>query len=54
MALLEDEYQPESGEEAGKKRRVCARNIEGMSAEPVSHVGGELLFRSDGAALGNP
>ena len=36
IALLEDEYQYESGEEAGKKVGVCIHNIEGISVEPVS------------------
>ena len=55
VALLEDEYQYESGEEAGKKVGVCVRNIEGMSAEPVSSTSvGNYFCKCDGAALGNP
>ena len=55
VALLEDEYQYESGEEAGKKVGVCVRNIEGMSAEPVSsRRWGNYFCKCDGAALGNP
>ena len=55
IALLEDEYQYESGEEAGKKVGVCVRNIEGMSAEPVSSRRWGITFVSaTGLPLGTP
>lgn len=55
VALLEDEYQYESGEEAGKKVGVCVRNIEGMSAEPVSSRRWGITFVSaTGLPLGTP
>ena len=55
VALLEDKYQYESGEEAGKKVGVCVRNIEGMSAEPVSSRRWGITFVSaTGLPLGTP
>ena len=55
VALLDDEYQYESGEEAGKKVGVCVRNIEGMSAEPVSSRRWGITFVSaTGLPLGTP
>ena len=53
--LLQDNYPYESGEEAGKKVGVCVRNIEGMSAEPVSSRRWGITFVSaTGLPLGTP
>ncbi|GAA6358979.1 hypothetical protein I160019C6_00760 [Bacteroides uniformis] len=55
IALLEDEYQYESGEEAGKKVGVCIHNIEGISVEPVSSRRWGITFVSaTGLPLGTP
>lgn len=55
MALLEDEYQYESGKEAGKKIDACIRNLKNVSAEPVSsHRWGITFVSATGLPLGTP
>ena len=53
--LLEDEYQYESGKDAGKKTDVSIRNLERISAEPVSSRQWGITFVSaTGLPLGTP
>ncbi len=44
VALLEDEYQYESGEEAGKKVGFVSVILKGCLLSRFPHVGGELLL----------
>lgn len=53
--LLEDEYQYESGKDAGKKIKTCIRNFKKISAEPVSSRRWGITFVSaTGLPLGTP
>lgn len=53
--LLEDEYQYESGEEAGRKVETCIRNLDNVSAEPVSSRRWGITFVSaTGLPSGTP
>lgn len=55
MALLEDEYQYGSDEEAGKKIDVCIRNIDKISAEPFfSYRWGITFVSATGFPLVTP
>lgn len=55
VALLEDEYQYESGEGAVEKVGACMRNLENVSAEPASSRRWGITFVSaTGLPLGTP
>lgn len=55
VALLEDEYQYESGKEAGRKLEACIRNLERVAAEPsCSHRWGITFVSATGLPLGTP
>ena len=53
--LLEDEYQYESGKDAKQKIKACIRNLDRVSAEPVSARRWGITFVSaTGLPLGTP
>lgn len=53
--LLEDEYQYESDKDAKKKIKTCIRNLDAISAEPVSSYRWGITFVSaTGLPLGTP
>ena len=53
--MLEDEYQYESGKDAGKKIDACIRNFDRVSAEPFpSRRWGISFVSATGLPLGTP
>lgn len=53
--LLQDEYQYESGKDAGKKIAACIRNFDKVSEEPASsHRWGISFVSATGLPLGTP